>query len=226
MSAKLIIYDRWEKSRNEAFLQLLDNDPNSRVVDLGCGEGDFTLEVKERIGCNVIHGIDIYESSIKKAKNKGIRVIKYDLNKFPYPFEDNMFDVVVANQLLAHLLYPVRFVREVYRILKSGGYAVISTENLASWDNIFALVLCYTPFSMEFDSGLYKIGNPLSPHEKEIVERFPPHLRVFAWKGLIELAKFVGFQVERAVGSGHVLGRISEILDKRHARFITIRVKK
>jgi methionine biosynthesis protein MetW len=226
MSVKLVLYDNWEKKRNEAFLGLLEKNPNSKVIDLGCGEGDFTLKAKERIGCKEITGIEVYEPSIKKAKDKGIRVIKDDLNKFPYPFNDNTFDVIVSHQVIAHLLYPVKFFREVHRILKSGGYTVVSTENLASWDNLFALLLGYTPFSMEFDSGLYKIGNPFSPHEKEIVERFPPHVRVFAWNGLTELAKLIGFSVERALGSGHILGKIGETIDKRHARFITIKIRK
>jgi methionine biosynthesis protein MetW len=226
MSVKVVLFDKWEKTRNEAFLQLLDKNPSSRVIDLGCGDGNFTLKAKEKIGCNEIYGIEVYEPSIEKAKDKGIRVIKDDLNKFPYSFKDNTFDVIVSNQVIEHLFYPVKFFREIHRILKSGGYTVLSTENLASWDNLFALLLCYTPFSMEFGSGLYKIGNPLSPHEKEVVECYPPHVRVFAWNGLVELTKLIGFNVERIMGSGHILGKIGETIDKKHARFMTIKIRK
>jgi len=75
----------------------------------------------------------------------------------------------------------------VYRILKPGGYAVISTENLASWDNILALILGYTPFSMEFDEGIKKLGNPISPHEKEVDPNYKtPHVRIFTYRGLLE----------------------------------------
>jgi hypothetical protein len=59
--------------------------------------------------------------------------------------------------------------------------------------------------------------------KRKIKESFP-HVRVFTWKGLIELAKFVGFKIEKVVGSGHVLGRLVK-LSIKNARFITIKVK-
>jgi len=227
MRKMLNVYLNWKKSQNIKFLSLLEFNPNAKVIDLGCGDGEFTLRIKSKIGASEVYGVDIYEPSIEKARMKGIKVIKHDLNEFPYPFDDNTFDVVVSNQVIEHLIYPVRFLREVYRILKPKGYVVISTENLASWDNILALVLGYTPFSMEFDNGLWKIGNPLSPHNREIIDlNIPPHVRIFSFKGLVELMEFIGFKIEKIVGSGHILGKIGEILDKRHCRFITIKARK
>jgi methionine biosynthesis protein MetW len=214
MSLRLNIYEKWAKSRDATFISLLEFNPKAKVVDLGCGDGEFTLKVKRKIGCDEIIGVDADRERLNEAEKKGIKVKNHDLND-TLPFEDDSCDVVISNQVIEHLYYPVKFMREVYRILKPKGYAVISTENLASWDNIFALFFGYTPFSMEFDSGLHKIGNPLSPHEKEIIKESFPHIRVFAWKGLIELAKFVGFKIEKAVGSGHVLGRLGEIINKK-----------
>ena len=224
---KLKIYFSWEKSRDKKFLELLEPNPYAKVIDLGCGNGEFTLKIKDKIGCNKIFGVDIYEPSVKKAKSRGIEVIKHDLNVFPYPFEDGSFDVVVSNQVIEHLFYPVKFLKEIYRILKLGGYAVISTENLASWDNIFSLIFGYTPFSMEFDGSLYKVGNPLSPHNKEAIDpNLPPHVRILSFRGLVDLAGFIGFRLERIVGSGHIHGKVGEMIDKRHCRFITIKVRK
>jgi len=225
MLLRLNIYEKWARSRNVTFISLLEFNPKAKVVDLGCGNGEFTLRAKEKIGCNEIIGVDADEERLNEAEKKGIIVVNHDLND-TLPFRDNSFDVIICNQVIEHLYYPVKFMREVYRILKPKGYAVISTENLASWDNIFALLLGYTPFSMEFDSGLYKIGNPLSSHEKRGIKEPFPHVRVFAWKGLIELSKFVGFKIERAIGSGHVLGGLGEIVNQKNARFITIKVRK
>lgn len=225
MSFKLRIFAKWEDSRERAFLSLLEFNPTAKVIDLGCGRGEFTLKVKEKTGCSEIGGVDVYGEAIAEAKRKGINIKKVDLNEF-LPFAENSFDIIVSNQVIEHLFYPVRFMKEIYRILDFGGYAIISTENLASWDNIFSLLLGYTPFSMEFDGGLYKIGNPLSPHEKEIVENYPPHVRIFTCKGLIELAKFVGFKVERVIGNGHILGKFGELANKENCRFVTIKIRK
>ncbi|MEM1554495.1 MAG: class I SAM-dependent methyltransferase [Thermoproteota archaeon] len=227
----LKIYKSWDYSRERGFLELLEKvntceSEKVKVIDLGCGNGNFTLKVKEKIGCKSISGLDIHKPALEEAKKKSIKVIEWDLNNFPYPFKDEEFDIVVSNQVIEHLFFPIRFLKEVYRILKPHGYAVISTENLASWDNIFSLILGYTPTSMHFDC-LRHIGNPLSLHEKEIEKStFPPHVRIFSYRGLIEAVKFIGFKISKVVGNGHILGRLGERIDKTHCRFITIKIKK
>lgn len=225
MSLKFNIYMRWEDSRNSSFLSLLNYDTDAKAIDIGCGNGTFTFKAKEKIGCEDMLGIDGKETQLIKVRKKGVKTKRCVFDK-KLPFRDNTYDIVISNQVLEHSLYPVKFIKEIYRILKPGGYAVISTENLSSWDNILALVLGYTPFSMEFDGNLSRIGNPLSLHDREVKEEKYPHVRVLAWTGLIEVMKFVGFEVENVVGSGHLLGRVGEKIDKKHARFITIKVRK
>lgn len=223
---KLTVYSRWEENRDEAFLALLDYDPHAEVVDLGCGDGKFSVKIKKKIGCKKIWGIDVSDETLKKNKEEEIIVKKADLNN-TLPIETNFFDIVVSNQVIEHLFYPVQFMKEVYRILKPGGYAVISTENLASWDNVVALLFGNTPFSMEFDCGLRKIGNPWSPHEKELKESYAnSHVRIFAWNGLVALSRFSLFKVEKVSGNGNILGKLGEIMDKKHCRFITLKLRK
>lgn len=225
---RLSLYKSWERSRNKRFLELLESNPEAKVLDLGCGDGSFTLKIAQKIDTEIITCVDINEKALEKAKKHGLRTIKHDLNTLPYPFKDEEFDVVVSNQVIEHLFYPLGFLKEIFRILKPGGYAVISTENLASWDNVLALVLGYTPFSMEFDDGVKKLGNPLSPHDKEVDPGYEaPHIRIFTYKGLLEAVHFVGFRVEKIVGSGHILiFKALERVDPRHCRFITIKARK
>lgn len=220
------VYSAWQENKDKQFVAVLDNNSHARVIDLGCGDGIFSVKVMEKIGCKEMWGIDIDDESLRKADNRGLIVRESDLNN-ALPLETKSFDVVVSNQVIEHLFRPVNFLTEIYRILKLNGYAVISTENLSSWDNIGALVLGYTPFSMEFDCGLRKIGNPFSPHERELKCGYVhSHVRVFAWNGLVELAKLLRFKNERILGSGHLLGRFGEVVDKKHCRFITLRLRK
>lgn len=223
---KLTVYSRWEESKDRRFLAVLEYNSHAKVIDLGCGDGKFSVKVKEKIGCNKMWGIDICAESLKKAEKRGVIVKKADLNN-TLLLETKSFDVVVSNQVIEHLFFPVKFMKEVYRILKPDGYAVISTENLSSWDNIIALLFGFTPFSVEFDCGLRKIGNPFSPHEKELKGEYVySHVRIFAWNGLIELARFLRFKLEEVLGNGHILGRLGEIIDKKHCRFITLKLRK
>jgi SAM-dependent methyltransferase len=223
---KLTVYSRWEESKDRRSLAVLEYNSHAKVIDLGCSDGKFSVKVKEKIGCSEMWGIDICDVSLENAEKRGIIVKKADLNN-TLPLEAESFDVLVSNQVIEHLFYPVKFMREVYRILKPNGYAVISTENLSSWDNIVALLCGYTPFSVEFDCGLRKIGNPFSPHEQELKGEYVySHVRIFAWNGLVELARFLGFKLEEVSGNGHILGRFGEIVDKKHCRFITLKLRK
>ena len=223
---KLAVYSKWEEKRDSSLLAMLDYHPSSEVIDLGCGDGKFSNKVKEKIGNETIVGVDLCINSLEKAEKKGLVVKKVDLDN-TFPFKNNVFDVIVSNQVIEHLIYPVKFMKEVYRLLKPGGYALISTENLSSWDNIFALILGHTPFSMEFDCGLRKIGNPLSPHNNEVLENYVnSHVRIFTQHGLVELMEMLCFKVEKISGTGHIFGNLGEIIDSAHCRFITLKVRK
>lgn len=219
----LKVYDKWISKEIQLFIDLLDVNAR-RILDLGCGDGSLTRTIKEKTRASIIVGVDIYEPLLRLAKSRDIEVIRYDLNRFPYPFKDNYFDIIISHQVIEHLFYPIKFLKEIYRLLKSGGYAIIATENLSSWDNILALMLGYSPFSMQFDNGL-KIGNPLSIKSNESLN-YPPHVRIFSWYALIDAAKSVGFKIERIEGVGHILGLIGEKVDKKHCRFIVIKLLK
>jgi len=223
MSCFVQLYEKWENERDLKLLEMLHYNPDAKVVDLGCGKGDFTLKVKGRIDCKEIYGVDLWEDALIAARNKGIKAKRMDLNE-QLSFPDESFHVVVANQVIEHLFFPSRFVQEVYRILKENGYAVISTENLSSWDNMLSLLLGYTPFSMEFDST--KIGNPLSPHDGEKRGNYPSHVRIFTFRGLIDLLKLNGFKIEKISASGYLPFDFMASFDPRHARFLTVKVEK
>jgi SAM-dependent methyltransferase len=175
------------------------------------------------VDCREIYGADVWEEALKEAHNKGIITKNMDFNK-DLSFPSSCFDVATSHQVLEHLFFPSHFIKEIYRILKEGGYAVISTENLSSWDNIISLLLGYTPFSMEFDQ--VKIGNPFSPHSVKMMEKYPPHVRVFSFQGLIDLVRLHGFKLERVSPSGYLPFDFFANVDPRHARFLTLKVRK
>ncbi|MCE9613633.1 MAG: class I SAM-dependent methyltransferase [Lentisphaerae bacterium] len=225
-AAFIRMHDAWSRSRDSGLLRLLEQKVDAQVVDLGCGDGRFTLEMQRQIGCARIEGVEIYPPFVAAAIQGGIALTQCDLDAFPFPMTAAKYDVVVANQVIEHLVYPSRFLKEIYRLLKPGGYAIISTENLSSWDNVLALTLGFTPFSMQFDDGYWKVGNPLTPHAARIENSYAPHTRIFTLRGLRDLTNLLGFHVEVAIGTGHVLGLLGQSLDESHCRFITIKCRK
>lgn len=215
-------------SRREATLSLLEQNPDAKLLDLGCGDGEFSLKLAERIGTRKVYGVDIVEQSLTKAKAKGIQVYLGDLNE-KLPFEDGSFDVVLASEVIEHLHDTDGFFREVRRVLRNGGYAVIETPNLAAFHNILALLLGKQPFPAVVSNEIY--AGIWGHQEKQIGSEEPGHLRIFTLSALKELLEYYGFQIEKSVGSGFYpfptpLTKVMCFLDKRHAAYMTVKARK
>lgn len=239
MGLKKYFFALWKNAAEELInniFKLLEENSKAIFLDCGCDEGDFSIEIANRIKAKKIYGIDIIKERYSKAEEKGIIVKSSDLNE-PFPFASESIDVLHANQVIEHLWNLDNFVRESYRVLKPNGYAVISTENLASWHNIFSLLLGFQPFSLTNISQLRSIGNPFALHISNKEEGGRRHLKPFAhlivpaYQGFKELFETHHFTVEKIMGAGYYpfpkyLSGILSKLDKRHAGFLTIKVRK
>ena len=198
--------------------------PGGRLLDLGCDDGRRTLRFAKAAGALEVHGVELAGEAADAARRRGIAVAEADLNE-PLPFADAMFDAVVSNQVIEHLSDTDAFVSEVARVIRPGGVAVTSTENLASWHNIGALALGWQPFSLSnVTSTRAGLGNPLAIHRDEDARPSSwQHMKVFSYRGLRELFESHGLTVRAAVGAGYYpLPAAVARLEPRHAAFLTL----
>ena len=218
------------RENNKKIIRLLEKNVQAKLLDLGCDDGTWTMKLANRIGTEKVHGVEVVESRMKESRAKGIEVRGADLNG-ALPYQDESFDVVHANQIIEHLHDTDTFVEEIHRILKPGGYAVISTENLASWHNLFALFLGFQPFSMSHFSSKGNIGNPFSLWRGEINKTSNhgswQHMRLFSYFGLKDLFQKFGFSVEKIQTSGYYpLFSWLTAVDPIHGHYIVYKIKK
>lgn len=98
-----------------------------RVADLGCGSGVFT-DLLHRQGYEAV-GLDLSPKLIGLARRKypGVEFLEGDVEHLP--FLDGSLDGVLLSGLVHHLPDPSRCVREVFRVLKSGGSFVAFDPN-------------------------------------------------------------------------------------------------
>jgi len=226
----------------ETMLDMLEPNPQAQLLDLGCGEGSNTLKYASKVGTKNIYGIEIINEYVKVAESNGIGVYAMDLNQKWSGIKSGDFDVVVSNQVIEHLWNTRLFVSEIFRVLKSHSYAVVATENLASWPNIFALLSGYQPFSSTNICG-YSLGNPLTWHLDEpknvLLEKYKDsggggaggHVRVLAYRAFKDIFLAQGFHVESLKGVGYFpfKGKISKPLSNlnpSHAHFMIIKARK
>lgn len=207
---------------------LLEKNSSATFLDLGCDGGAITVELAAIIGTNDIYGVEIVEERAREAENRGIKVSRFDLNR-PFEFPDAMFDAVYANQVIEHLFDTDMFLSEIHRVLKPGGYAIVSTENASSWCNIFASIMGWQIFSLtNFSSKASSLGNPFSLHRSEDPNlKSWNHVRIYNIRGLKEYLEVFGFKVQNIKCAGYFpLPSSLANIDKTHGHFMTFKVRK
>ncbi|MBR7107673.1 MAG: methionine biosynthesis protein MetW [Lentisphaeria bacterium] len=104
-------------------------DPGDRVLDLGCGDGLFLRELKEKRKADVL-GVEIDQDSIVRCIGNGVPVIQRDLNGDLGFFPDKSFDLAVLSHTLQETSRPDLLLNSIVRI---GKRAAVSVINFGHW---------------------------------------------------------------------------------------------
>ena len=152
------------RSTNDKVLQMVLPlmKPGIHVADVGAGEGFFSQLLGERIKStmglepsDVISACDIFPESFRYPAVK----CHWILPDGRLPYEDASVDVACSLEVIEHVEDQFAFTRELYRILKPGGVAIISTPNVLNlnsrWRNL------HSGFATLFDPLLLSSADPV-----------------------------------------------------------------
>jgi SAM-dependent methyltransferase len=100
--------------------------PEARLLDVGCGTAWLAEHFPHYVG------VDASEEAVEAAVARGRDARLADADE-PLPFEDASFDAVILKDVLEHVADPVALVREVRRVLVSGGRVFASSPDAQRW---------------------------------------------------------------------------------------------
>jgi methionine biosynthesis protein MetW len=103
--------------------------PGSRVLDLGCGEGELLAWLVENKRV-MARGVEISAAQVRKAIMRGVSAYQGDIDEGLADYPDNAFDYVILSQTLQETRAPLQVLKEMLRV---GRRAVVSFPNFGHW---------------------------------------------------------------------------------------------
>lgn len=160
-----------------------DNSKHKRVVDVGCGNGVFSVILK-KWGAEQLVGVDGEREALERAKNNGFDQVIFnpDFSKQSIDSPNDSFDLAICKDVLEHLLNPDFLIKELSRILRKNGTLIAHVPN-------------HFPFFARLRF--------LRKNDLDTFSYFPgsdrwdfPHIRFFQKKNFVERIESAGFVVE------------------------------
>jgi len=152
----------------------------SRVLDLGCGNGEMLAYLRDHRSCSG-YGIELADANVLACVQRGIDVIQLNLEDGLALFDDHSFDVVLQLETLQNLRNTENMLRETARV---GRIGVVSFPNFAHWPNRLHVMKGRMPVTRALPYQWYDT----------------PNIRVGTYDDFAELAAKLGLRVTDSFG--------------------------
>jgi methionine biosynthesis protein MetW len=129
--------------------------PGSRVLDLGCGDGELLAYLRDQRGCTG-YGVELDDANLLACARRGVNVIQFNLEEGLKLFDDRSFDVVLQLETLQHLRNAEHMLRETARVGRQG---IVSFPNFAHWPNRLSVVRGRMPVTRALPYEWYDTPN-------------------------------------------------------------------
>ncbi len=128
---------RWRTAENSAAYLLPHLAPGQALLDVGCGPGNLTCDLADRVAPGSVIGLDAAADVVVAAEaeraSRGTTNVGFEVGDvYGLRFDDARFDVVHAHQVLQHLADPVAALRELARVVRPDGVVAARDSDYAT----------------------------------------------------------------------------------------------
>jgi len=179
-------------------------EPNSKVLDLGCGEGELLEWLAENKGVEA-RVVEISAAKAQKAIARGVSAYQGDIDEVLEDYSDHAFDYVILSQTLQETRNPLKVLRDMLRV---GRRAIVAFPNFGHWSVRLSLLL----------TGRAP-KTPLFPYEWFD----SPNIHFLTVHDFDQLARKEGFTVERCyfIAGRHRLTVLPNLLAEEAVYLVT-----
>jgi methionine biosynthesis protein MetW len=180
-------------------------EPGTKVLDLGCGDGELLAWLVENKGVEA-RGIEINRARVQKAIARGVTVFQGDIDEGLADIPDQSFDYVILSQTLQETRHPLKVLQEMLRV---GRHAIVTFPNFGHWSvRLSHLFSGRAPRTRLFPYEWYD----------------SPNIHFLTVKDFEDLAREQGWTIERRIFlAGHHMGRFLANLMAETAVFMLTR---
>lgn len=175
----------------------------ARVLEVGCGAGQFIRAVKKNRIDLECYGCDISVSGLERARAAGGKIEYSFIKDNALPYADGEFDAVLVYDVIEHAAAPEALLREIARVAKASG-----------------IFYCFVPCEGDWTSLWHLMRMP--GWGGDLTRRYAGHINFFSRRAAVEKITAAGFVVTRRRYAEHFFGQIlgvaSFMLMDRRAR--------
>lgn len=129
--------------------------PDTRVLDLGCGDGALLAHLKQSKKVQGV-GVEISDDRVLSCVKRGVHVIQQNLEDGLAMFDDQQFDTVVLSQTLQSMHNTEHILREMARVAREG---IVSFPNFGYWPHGWSILRGRMPVTGQMPYDWYNTPN-------------------------------------------------------------------